>query len=71
MKRNINKQNISPIPKKIHFIWLGNKKPPYLKKFMKTFETYAPSYTIHLWGEKDISKKNFPLTYPYIQKVRK
>ena len=70
VKRNTN-QNISPIPKKIHFIWLGNKKPPYLKKFMKTFETYAPGYTIHLWGEEDISKKNFPKTYSTIQQVRK
>ena len=58
MKRNTNKHNISPIPKKIHFIWLGNKKPPYLKKFMKTFTTYAPGFSIHLWGDQDISKNN-------------
>lgn len=61
----------SPIPKKLHFIWLGNKKPPYLKKFMKTFTTYAPGFSIHLWGDQDISKKNFPKTYSTIQKVKK
>ena len=34
----------SPIPKKLHFIWLGPKVPSYLKKFMKSFETYAPGF---------------------------
>ena len=60
----------SPIPKKIHFIWLGKKQPPYIKKFMKTFETYAPGYTLRLWGDKDITKSNFPKTFATIQKIR-
>lgn len=60
----------SPIPKKIHFIWLGPSTPPYLEKFMKTFETYAPGYEQRLWGDSDITKKNFPITYNTIKKVR-
>ena len=31
------KKDVSPIPKKLHFIWLGPKQPSYLKKFMKLF----------------------------------
>lgn len=64
------KQIKSPIPKKINFIWLGPKVPSYLKKFMKSFETYAPGFTLRLWGDKDITKQNFPKTYDTIQKVR-
>ena len=62
--------NISPIPKKIHFIWLGPKVPSYLRKFMKSFETYAPGFTLRLWSDKDITKQNFPKTYDTIQKVK-
>ena len=61
----------SPIPKKLHFIWLGPKVPSYLKKFMKSFETYAPGFSMRLWGDKDITKQNFPKTYDTIQNVRK
>ena len=74
-KRSVKKskrsvKDISPIPKKIHFIWLGDREPTYLKKFMKTFETHAPNYSVRLWNDKDITKANFPQTYPYIQKVK-
>jgi len=59
------------IPKKIHIIWLGPKQPSYLKKFMDTFKKCAPGYETRLWGDNDITNKNFPLTYDTIQKVRK
>ncbi len=59
------------IPKKIHFIWLGSRKPLYLKKFMKTFEKYAKGYQIRLWGDEDITKVNFPKTYSYIKEIKK
>ena len=70
MVRRTQKKEVSPIPKKLHFIWLGPITPPYLEKFMKTFETYAPGYEQRLWGDSDINKKNFPITYDTIQKVR-
>lgn len=69
-KKTVRKTN-SPIPKKIHMIWLGPKKPPYLTRFMKSFKQYAPGYTIKLWGDKDITKKTLPITFPYIQKIKK
>ena len=69
-KRTI-KKDLCPIPKKLHFIWLGPKQPSYLKKFMKTFETHASDFSIRLWGDKDINKTNFPITYPYIHKIEK
>jgi len=69
-RRTSKKKDSSPIPKKLHFIWLGPKQPPYLKKFMKTFETYAPGYEQRLWGDDDITKKNFPITYDTIQDIR-
>ena len=70
MVKRTNKKDISPIPKKLNFIWLGPKHPPYLKKFMKTFEKYAKGYEQRLWGDNDITKKNFPLTFDIIQKIR-
>lgn len=71
-KRTLKKESSkkSPIPKKLHFIWLGPKKPPYLTKFMKTFEIYAPGFEVRLWGDKDITNENFPRTYTTIQKVK-
>ena len=65
------KNNSSPIPRKLHFIWLGPKHPPYLSKFMRTFKKYAQGFTIRLWGEKDITPQNFPKTYTYIRKIQK
>jgi len=70
MVKRTHKKDISPIPKKLHFIWLGPSTPPYLDKFMKTFETYAPGYKQRLWSDSDITKKNFPITYDTIKKVR-
>jgi hypothetical protein len=37
---------------------------------MNTFKTFAPGYTLRLWCDKDITKHNFPITYPYIQHIR-
>ena len=32
------KEWISPIPKKVHLIWIGGEQPDYLKLFFKTFQ---------------------------------
>lgn len=69
-KRTVSKSK-SPIPHKIHFIWLGTNVPSYMKKFMKSFEKYAPGYKLRLWGENDITKKTLPKTFDIIQKVKK
>ena len=65
------KEWISPIPLKVHLIWIGGKPPDYLKLFMKSFEKNMPEFEIKLWGNKDLTKKNFPLTYEYIKKAKK
>jgi mannosyltransferase OCH1-like enzyme len=65
------KEWISPIPLKVHLIWIGGDPPDYLKLFMKSFEKNMPEFEIKLWGNKDLTKKNFPLTYEYIKKAKK
>lgn len=60
----------SPIPKKLHFIWLGSKQPNYVSKFQKTFTQFAPGYTCRQWGDKDITRDNFPKTFDIIQKIK-
>ncbi len=67
------KQWISPIPKKVHLIWIGTSDPPdyYTKYFSKSFEKYMPEFEIRLWRNEDLNKKNFPLTWKYIQKAKK
>ena len=63
---------VSPIPKKVHLIWIGNNDfPDYFKFFLKTFETYFEEFEIKVWGNKDLRRKNFPLTFDYIQKAKK
>ena len=69
----IMKKWISPIPKKIHFIWIGkNDLPDYFEKyFLKSFEKYMHQFEIKIWRNKDLTKKNFPLTWKYILKAKK
>tara|TARA_Y100000996_G_C22530801_1_gene646369 strand:+ start:235 stop:1086 length:852 start_codon:yes stop_codon:yes gene_type:complete len=63
---------ISPIPQNVHLIWIGdNDYPDYFKLFLKTFYQYFEGFTIKIWGNKDLNRKNFPLTYSYIQKAKK
>ncbi len=63
---------VSPIPKLVHLIWIGNQDyPDYFKLFLKTFYKYLPEFTIKVWGNKDLTRKNFPKTFTYIQKAKK
>lgn len=71
-KREFNMSKwISPIPRKIHFIWIGGKQPDYLQLFLKGFHTLNPEFQIRVWGNKELTKKHFPITYPYIQLCKK
>lgn len=65
------KEWISPIPKKVHLIWIGGDPPDYFSKFMESFQNNMPEFDIKLWGNKDLNKKNFPKTYDYIKKAKK
>ena len=63
---------ISPIDPKIHFIWIGtNPYPDYFVHFLRGFQKMCPEFTIKVWTNKDLNKSNFPITYPYIQKIKK
>tara|TARA_B100000214_G_scaffold299131_1_gene229279 strand:- start:11583 stop:12482 length:900 start_codon:yes stop_codon:yes gene_type:complete len=62
---------VSPIPKKVHLIWIGGNPPDYLNLFLKTFHEYLPDFEIKVWGNKDLTKKNFPKTIEYIRKSKK
>ena len=60
IKYNINyimKDWISPIPKIVHLIWIGNNPyPDYFLLFMKTFKKYLPEFEIRIWGNKSLNK---------------
>ena len=63
---------ISPIPRNIHLIWIGtNPYPDYFKLFLTTFVNHLPEFTIKVWENKDLTRKNFPKTFSYIQKAKK
>jgi len=64
---------ISPIPKKVHLIWIGERDPPdyFTKYFMTSFQKFMSEFEIKLWRNKDLTKKNFPLTWKYIQKAKR
>ena len=70
-KNEKDKRWKSPIPKKIHLIWIGGEQPDYFKLFLKSFEKYLPEFEIKIWGNKDLTNKNFPKTFSYIQKAKK
>ena len=51
------KKWISPIPKKVHFIWLGSDPPDYFQKyFLQSFEKNMSEFEISLWTDKDLTK---------------
>lgn len=65
------KKWISPIERNFHFIWIGDKeKPDFFKLFLDGFKKKCPEFKIKVWSNKDLTKKNFPKTYSYIQKVK-
>lgn len=52
------------IPKRINYIWFGNKKmPERLKKYIYSWEKYCPDYEIIEWNEKNynINKNKYML----------
>jgi hypothetical protein len=63
----------SPIPRDIHFIWIGTQKVPdyFTKYFFKSFQENMPEFSFRLWTNKDLTKNNFPKTYSYIQKSKR
>tara|TARA_Y100000768_G_C23977285_1_gene683723 strand:+ start:1112 stop:1963 length:852 start_codon:yes stop_codon:yes gene_type:complete len=66
------KEWVSQIPQKVHLIWIGdNPYPDYFKIFLKTFHDNFQGFEIKVWGNNDLTRKNFPLTLKYINKAKK
>ena len=61
----------SPIPKKIHLIWIGADPPDYFKHFLDSFHKHLPEFEIRVWSNKELNKKHFPITMPYIRKAQR
>ena len=59
VKKSISKQWVSPIPKKVHLIWIGGDPPEYFKLFLQTFFDHLPEFDIKVWGNKDLTRKKF------------
>ena len=59
------------IPKIIHQIWIGSDTPPRLNMLYINTCSNMDGWEHRLWKNADITKKNFPITYPYIQKIIK
>ena len=56
-KKPENKKDL--IPKKIHHIWLGEKKlPPYFEKFKKSWEKNNPDYELFFWDDENTKNLN-------------
>lgn len=55
------------IPKKIHYIWVGEKNTPsILKQCKMSWERFCPDYEIIIWTENDINFKDiYYLKYAY------
>ena len=65
------KEWISPIPRKVHLIWIGGEPPDYFKLFLGTFQEHFSEFEIKVWGNKELTRKNFPKTIDFIRKAKK
>ena len=44
------KKWISPIPKKVHLIWIGGDPPDYFEYFLESFKKNMSEFEIKIWG---------------------
>ena len=51
------KEWVSPIPKKVHLIWIGGEPPDYLNLFLESFKKNMSDFDIKVWGNKELNKK--------------
>ncbi|MBR3163921.1 hypothetical protein IKF15_01275 [Candidatus Saccharibacteria bacterium] len=59
------------IPKKIHYVWVGNAEISERdKKFIADWQILNPDYEIRRWSERDIDLKEYPLVAQAIQEKR-
>lgn len=55
----------SPIPKIIHYIWVGGKPlSPLAEQCLASWKKYLPDYELRLWNEL-----NSPMDHPYVREM--
>lgn len=60
-----------PIPKKIHYVWVGDAEIPIEdKKYIAGWRQLNPDYEIRQWTEKDIDLKKYPLVSTALKRKR-
>ncbi len=60
-----------PIPKKLHYVWLGNAPLPEIDaKYIAGWEKLNPDFEIRRWTEKDIDLKKYPLVAKALSEKR-
>ena len=65
------RRNAPPrIQKNIHQLWLSKEEvSPIRKKLHETLKEKNPEYKMYLWTYENVTRDNFPMTYPIIQSI--
>lgn len=60
-----------PIPKLLHYIWLGDRALPERDQaYIDGWRALNPDFTIRRWSEKDIDLKKYPLVATALREKR-
>lgn len=59
-----------PIPKKIHYIWLGRALPKTDASYIRGWQNLNPKFQIRHWTEKDVNLSKYPLAQKAIKEKR-
>jgi hypothetical protein len=59
------------IPKVIHLVWLGGKMPITKQSILEMNKARYPDFQFKIWGEANITKERFPLSYDLLQSLRR
>jgi len=57
------------IPKVVHQVWIGGSPPPAVSIVMGSWQNLN-GWKYRLWGNDDLTKKNFPLTWSTITRIQ-
>jgi len=53
--------DVQPIPKKIHYVWLGGKPlPPAMREFIDGWRRLMPEFEVCEWNEKNFDMSSHP-----------
>ena len=59
------------IPKKIHYVWLGdNPLPESDQKYIEGWQEKNPDFSIHRWSEKNVDISKYPLVQKALDEKR-